>query len=252
MTPYTFNGPAWQESWDRQQEAYLPDREERFTAMLDAVEAVTEWPAPRILDLAGGTGSIALRAQRRFPQANTTLLDLDPVTLAIARATLDERSTVVTANLIDPGWVAALPHRDYDAVLVATALHWLTPERLAALYAEIRTVLRPGGILVNADHMPDDGLPGLSKRLGERADARREARYAAGAVLSWNAWWDHAKTDPTLAPLVTERAALFTADHHQEWLPPASWHQQALRDAGFTEVGLIWRGAQDAAVAGVR
>ncbi|GAB7038048.1 MULTISPECIES: class I SAM-dependent methyltransferase [Catenuloplanes] len=252
MTPYTFNGPAWQESWDRQQEAYLPDREERFAAMLDAVEAVTEWPAPRILDLAGGTGSISLRAQRRFPQANTTLLDLDPVTLTIARATLDERSTVVTADLVTPEWTAALPHRDYDAVLAATALHWLSPERLATLYAEVRTVLRPGGILVNADYMPDDGLPELSKRLGDRADARREARYAAGAVLSWSAWWEHAKSDPTLAPLVEERNRLFPGDHHQEWLPPASWHVRALRDAGFTEAGLIWRGAQDAAVVGVR
>jgi ubiquinone/menaquinone biosynthesis C-methylase UbiE len=252
MTPYTFNGPAWQESWDRQQEAYLPDREERFTAMLDAVEAVTEWPAPRILDLAGGTGSISLRAQRRFPQANTTLLDLDPVTLAIARATLDERSTVVTADLLSSEWVSALPHRDYDAVLVATALHWLTPERLATLYAEIRTVLRPGGVLVNADTMVDDGLPELSKRLADRATARREARYAAGAVLSWSGWWDHARTDPTLAPLVAERDRLFAANHNQDWLPPASWHERTLRDAGFTEAGLIWRGAQDAAVAAVR
>ncbi|MGW8402042.1 SAM-dependent methyltransferase, partial [Streptomyces lydicus] len=26
---------AWQNSWDRQQEWYLPDREERFRVMLD-------------------------------------------------------------------------------------------------------------------------------------------------------------------------------------------------------------------------
>ena len=29
--------PAWQESWDRQQEWYMPDREERFRVMLDTV-----------------------------------------------------------------------------------------------------------------------------------------------------------------------------------------------------------------------
>ncbi|MEE3921525.1 hypothetical protein V2I01_34525 [Micromonospora sp. BRA006-A] len=43
---------AWQESWDRQQEAYLPDREHRFAAMLDAVEAVAGDRPPRVLDLA--------------------------------------------------------------------------------------------------------------------------------------------------------------------------------------------------------
>ena len=30
---------AWQQSWDRQQEWYMPDREERFRVMLDMLEA---------------------------------------------------------------------------------------------------------------------------------------------------------------------------------------------------------------------
>src|SRR5262245_14704762 len=127
MTPYTassapLDADAWQESWDRQQEAYLPDREERFGAMLSVV-AATAGPAPAVLDLAGGTGSISLRVLRRFPHATTTLLDVDPVLLAIARATLDERSAVVTGDLRTPAWAAALPRNDYDAVLTATALH---------------------------------------------------------------------------------------------------------------------------------
>jgi hypothetical protein len=33
------NWESWQQRWDLQQQAYLPDREERFAAMLDAVEA---------------------------------------------------------------------------------------------------------------------------------------------------------------------------------------------------------------------
>ncbi|MFE2387080.1 SAM-dependent methyltransferase, partial [Streptomyces misionensis] len=40
---------SWQESWDRQQEWYMPDREQRFRVMLDMVEAVVG-PAPRVLD----------------------------------------------------------------------------------------------------------------------------------------------------------------------------------------------------------
>lgn len=36
---------AWQDSWDRQQEWYMPDREERFRVMLDMVEALVG-PAP--------------------------------------------------------------------------------------------------------------------------------------------------------------------------------------------------------------
>ena len=64
----------------------MPDREERFAAMLDAVEAVAGGRAPRVLDLAGGTGSISLRALRALPRRRaTTLVDVDPVLLTIAR-----------------------------------------------------------------------------------------------------------------------------------------------------------------------
>lgn len=49
---------AWQSSGDRQQEWYIPDREERFRAMLDTVE-VLAGSEPKALDLACGTGSIS-------------------------------------------------------------------------------------------------------------------------------------------------------------------------------------------------
>jgi SAM-dependent methyltransferase len=251
MTPYGSNVWAWQESWDRQQEAYLPDREERFAAMLDAVEAVAG-AAPRILDLAGGTGSISLRALRRFPQATTTLVDVDPVLLAIARDSLDDRTAIVPTDLRSSDWVATLPHDGYDAVLTATALHWLPELRLTALYAEIRGALRPGGVFVNADHMVDDGLPALSEKLLDLERERRDARYAAGAVLSWEAWWDHVAKDPTYGPLIERRKEIFANRGHTESTPPVSWHVDALRAAGFAEAGIVWRGATDAAVTGVR
>lgn len=243
---------AWQESWDRQQEAFLPDREERFAAMLDAVDAATDGRPRHLLDLAGGTGSISLRAHHRFPDLSTTLVDIDPVLLAIARASLPSRGTAVTADLRDPGWTAALPESRYDAVLTATALHWLPEDRLAAVYRELRDVLRPGGVFLNADHMPDDGLPGLTARLGERARAQRQARWAAGAVHSWDSWWEHVSTDPVLGRLMAERSAVFSRGDHTESQPPWSWHLDTLRAAGYSEVGLVWRRARDAAFAAVR
>lgn len=252
MVPYNVDAAAWQESWDRQQEAYLPDREERFTAMLDTVDAVTGGNPLTILDLAGGTGSISLRALRRFPRATTTVVDLDPVTTAIARASLDERSAVVNADLRDPEWSAQLPHPSYDAILVATALHWLDEERLAALYRRIRALVRPGGVFVNADEMVDDGLPELSKALGERRREVHQARYDTGAVTSWSGWWERVAADPTLGPLAARRAEIFPGTgSHNEWAPPVSWHLESLRAAGFREVGLVWRGTRDAAVAAV-
>ncbi|WP_422742004.1 class I SAM-dependent methyltransferase [Micromonospora sp. WMMD754] len=252
MTPYDVDVRAWQESWDRQQEAFMPDREHRFAAMLDAVEAVAGDRPARVLDLAGGTGSISLRALARRPDAEVTLLDLDPVLLTLAEAALAGRATVVTADLDQADWATALPHRDYDAVLTATALHWLDGPRLAELYREIRDVLRPGGVFVNADHMPDDALPTLTARLGERAREQRHARHRAGAALSWAGWWEQAADDPALGPLVEKRRQIYPTGHSPEWNPPAAWHLDALRGAGFTEAGVLWRGGADAAVAALR
>jgi trans-aconitate methyltransferase len=259
MTPYVpdsapLDAAAWQESWDRQQEAYLPDREHRLAAMLDAVAAVADTDRPRLLDLAGGTGTISLRALARFPHADVTLVDQDPVLLAIASASLAGRAVLGTADLRTPDWQAGLPTGGFDAVLTATALHWLPADRLTTLYAEVRTLLRPGGILVNADHMPDDALPGLTKRLTAHADARRTARWAAGAALSWSDWWQRVAADPVLAAPAQRRREIYPDGHTDsaEFLPTAGWHLDALRAAGFTEVGTVWRGGADAAVAAVR
>jgi SAM-dependent methyltransferase len=245
---------AWQRSWDSQQEGFMPDREHRFAAMLDTVEALAadRDRAPRVLDLAGGTGSISLRLLRRRPDAQITLADLDPVLLHIAGATLPGSVTIAPVDLRDPGWSTSLPATGFDAVLTATALHWLVADRLATLYREVHDLLVPGGVLINADHLPDDGLPTVSGALRAWDRRRRGSWYAAGAVRSWEQWWEQVAADPTLGPLKVERDELFSIHHAQEWTPEASWHLKALRDAGFAETGLVWRGGTDAAVAALR
>jgi len=248
----TIDAASWQESWDRQQESYMPDREERYAALLDVVEAVCaeQGRRPRVLDLAGGTGSIALRLLDRFPDADVTLVDVDPALLAIARGSLGDRATIRRADLGDPSWSDGLPQ--FDAVLTATALHWIQGERLAVLFREIRDVLRDGGAFVNADHAADDGLPSLSAKLRDLGRARRNAVYDRGEAVDWEQWWVEAAADPALAGLVAERNAHFKGAHAQGFSPPVSWHLDALRAAGFTEVGLVWRGLTDAGIAAVR
>jgi len=244
---------SWQASWDAQQEIFMPDREQRLAALLDTVQAVSG-PAPRVLDLAGGTGSITIRLLDRFPQATSVILDVDAALLEIARATFadDSRVEIVRADLGTPGWPASVSAGSFDAVVTATALHWLPDERRAELYAEIREVLRPGGVFVNADHMVDPGLAGLNDSFELLESARREELLRTTDVLSWEDWWQAARADEWLAPFVAERDAFYGADHGHDSTPPVGWHLEALRAAGFTQAGVVWRGLRDAAVAGVR
>ncbi|MFP3987989.1 class I SAM-dependent methyltransferase [Streptomyces sp. E11-3] len=238
---------AWQDSWDRQQEAYLPDREERFRVMLDMVEALVG-PEPRVLDLACGTGSITDRLLKRFPKAVSTGVDLDPALLAIARGTFagDDRVTFVTADLKDPRWTAALPYDSYDAVLTATALHWLHSGPLAELYGQLAGLVREGGVLMNADHMPDPSTPRINAADREQRHAQTDRAKASGA-LDWKQWWDVAAEDPVLAEPTAERFRIY-GEHADGDTPPVEWHARVLREKGFGEARAVWASPSDALV----
>ncbi|MFF1421404.1 class I SAM-dependent methyltransferase [Streptomyces sp. NPDC058280] len=238
---------AWQESWDRQQEWYMPDREERFRVMLDMVEAVAG-PEPRVLDLACGTGSITDRLFRRFPGATSTGVDLDPALLAIARGYFagDERVSFVTADLKDPGWVERLPYTSYDAVLTATALHWLHSEPLTGLYGQLAGLVRDGGVFMNADHMKDGSTPRINAVERAHRHAAMDRAKAAGA-LDWADWWDLAGKDPVLAGPTAERFAIY-GEHADGDTPSVDWHARTLREAGFGEARAVWSSPSDSVV----
>ncbi|WP_436841020.1 class I SAM-dependent methyltransferase [Streptomyces niveus] len=243
-TPERLRWRAWQDSWDRQQEWYMPDREERFRVMLDMVEALVG-PEPRVLDLACGTGSITDRLFQRFPAATSTGVDLDPALLAIAGGYFadDTRLTLVRADLKDPDWTAKLPYESYDAVLTATALHWLHSEPLAVLYGQIAGLVRPGGVFMNADHMTDDSTPRINA--AERAHRHREMdRAKAEGAVDWADWWDLAAKDPELAGPTAERFAIY-GEHADGDTPSVAWHAKTLTDAGFGEARPVWSSPSD-------
>ncbi|MGG8407434.1 class I SAM-dependent methyltransferase [Streptomyces sp. 12297] len=242
---------AWQESWDRQQEWYMPDREERFRVMLDMVEALVG-PAPRVLDLACGTGSITDRVLKRFPDATSTGVDLDPALLTIAEGYFagDARVSFVTADLKDPDWVSLLPHDTYDAVLTATALHWLHSPDLEVLYGQLAPLVRTGGVFMNADHMPEPATPGINAAERAHRHAGMDRARAAGA-LDWADWWALCAADPVLAEPTRRRYEIY-GEHADGDTPSDAWHARTLREAGFTEARTVWRSPSDALVLGLK
>ncbi|MCH0538261.1 class I SAM-dependent methyltransferase [Streptomyces sp. MUM 203J] len=248
----TTDWAAWQDSWDRQQQWYMPDREERFSVMLDMVEACAG-TAPRVLDLACGTGSITKRLLERFPDATSVGVDLDPALLAIAEGYFagDSRARFVRGDLTDPAWTARLPHTSYDAVLTATALHWLRREPLAALYGRLAGLLREGGVFMNADRMADETTPRINAAERARRHAAMDRAKARGDVLDWAEWWQVAAQDPVLAAPTAERFAIY-GEHADGETPSAQWHVRTLLGAGFAEARPVWASPSDTLVLGLR
>jgi SAM-dependent methyltransferase len=248
---------AWIERWDIQQENYLPDREDRFTALIDAVEECAGRPDPLVLDLGCGPGSLAVRLLRRLPAATVVAVDADPLLLALGRAAWGNlpRLRFAAADLRVPGWSAGLGlERQPDAVVSTTALHWLTEPALAALYAEVAGALRPGGLILDGDHMAEDEAvaPTLA-RLGRALIEREELRRSPdGRGESWAAWWAAAAADPVLAPLVAARQHLgLDSEHHGSPAGRLSVQVGALRAAGFAEVGTLWQRGENRLLCGV-
>jgi SAM-dependent methyltransferase len=241
----------WQRSWDRLEENLVPDRELRIRALLDVVDAIAGRP-PTVLDLACGTGTVTRRLLDRLPSARSIAVDVDPVLLAIASATFagDDRVRIVHADLRDPAWVDEVPEQ-VDAVITATALHWLPEEAVQRVYRDLAHVVRPGGVVAHAEEMPLVALPRLDSRLAE-VERERRIRQQADARRRWDAWWEKAARDPALRFASAERRTVFTSNYpSEEFSPPAEWHIAALRKAGFTEVGVVWRSGTGAVVAAV-
>jgi SAM-dependent methyltransferase len=243
---------AWQRSWDNLEETFIPDRELRIGALLDVLEgcAVAE---PTVLDLGCGTGTITCRLLDRFPTTRSIAVDVDPVLLTIASVTFahDDRVRIVKADLRDPEWVDAVPEPQVDAVLTATALHWLPEDVVRRLYDDLAALVRPAGVLAHAEEMPPADLSRLRAGLADDDRKRRAARD--GSQPDWDAWWEEAARDPMLRTAAAERRAVFESNYPiEEFSPPAHWHIAALREAGFAEVGEVWRSRMGAVVAAVR
>ncbi len=247
----------WISRWDAQQQAYLPDREQRFSALTEAV-ARGAGEAPVLLDLGCGPGSLAVRLLARIPGARVVAIDCDPLLLALGRAAHGDLPGLRFAelDLREPGWAAALGlDRPADAAVSTTALHWLPAPALHAMYAELGTVLRPGGLLLNGDHLAEDSgatpvLAELGRALTERV-TRSEA--AAGGVEDWKGWWEAATADPALAgPAAQRTRRRLSEDHHGSESMLLAEHVAGLRAAGFTEIGTLWQHGENRILCAVR
>lgn len=108
-----------------------------------AVERASFPPAPVILDLACGTGDFAKLIASRLPLAEVVAADLTHGMVLRARENGIDRVACADAM--------RLPFRDaaFDAVFVGYGLRNFP--RLGEAVAEIRRVLRPGGMLVSLD-----------------------------------------------------------------------------------------------------
>jgi SAM-dependent methyltransferase len=246
------------ERWDRQQAAYIADREGRFAAMLDVIDLQADGAPGVVLDLACGPGSLSFRVLDRFPQARVIGLDHDPALLALAREAGERyagRATFLDDDLTDPGWVDRVRGHLGDgagvsAVVSTTALHWLSPAQLVETYRAAHASLTSGGVFVDGDHFRFDDRQTRARSWAEAHDRRtQDAAFAAGAD-PWDDWWSDLRARDGYAELVAERDRRF-ADRPAPEPTTVGFRLAALLQAGFVEHGTVWQLFDDYVVYGV-
>ena len=256
----------WVRRWDRQQEHYALDRAARSRAVADVVAAAVQGHPgePLVVDLGAGPGSLSRAVAAAVPAAAVVAVDCDPLLLALGAAhdrdaggdpgrdaaapVPRRRIRYVEALVGAPGWVRAVAgQRPWDAAVAATSLHYPDRDELAAIYRDVAAALRPGGVLVNADHLPDPAGPvaGLAAAL----EARHRRRWQPGGE-DWAAWWAAACADPDLAPALAARRDAQPAGG-ENGLTLAE-HEELLRAAGFCDTGVVWQAGTSRVLVAVR
>jgi ubiquinone/menaquinone biosynthesis C-methylase UbiE len=202
----------------------------------------------RILDVGCGPGSLSFLAFRHFPNARIVAVDFDPVLLAMGRQIAEKSFGQVEFKQVDlrePGWWK--PHDgEFDLVVSATALHWLSAEHLAQTFRRIFRVLTPGGWLLNSGHVAS-GDPPTQSSYRDMLEKRRQTAFSSTRADDWNGFWEslgHAVGRLDLAKLRNVSHFWEGTDDGQ----PKESHLGALRKCGFERVEVYWQDLGEAII----
>ena len=112
-----------------------------------SVESVGQ--VARILDFGAGVGSSVAYFQRYFPGASLTCVDVSRKSLRIGSQRFDGVGFVEFDG-------SRLPFADasFDCVFSACVFHHIEPALHVPLFAELRRILRPGGLITIFEHNP--------------------------------------------------------------------------------------------------
>ena len=170
MSRSSTNDPAnrarWRTAWDRQASTY--DRQMRFfdrKLFKDSRHWVCSQATGDVLEVAIGTG---LNLEHYPAGTHLTGIELSPAMLALAKA----RPTELDVDLRE-GDAHRLDFADdsFDTVVCTFSLCAIPDHRLAV--KEMKRVLRPGGLLLLADHVASPNVLGRAvQRLAEVVTVR--------------------------------------------------------------------------------
>jgi tRNA (cmo5U34)-methyltransferase len=155
-----------------------------------------------VVDLGAGPGVYLELFLDTFPHARGTWVDSSEAMLELGREKLAKFGDRVTYVVHDVEALEAAQIAPADAVISSRALHHFSPESLEHVYAAIYELVKPGGFVINLDHV---GAPGdweeVYRRVRKQFTGDRKQKLAAHR----------------------HDYALALADSHMEWISAAGF-----------------------------
>jgi|GEM_PF-43344 len=193
----------------------------RYNEMLDSVLRYlpVDLAPRRILDLGTGTGNLAIRVCKQYPDAQLHCVDLSPESLDVCRRQLKSvaPTTSVHYQCADITKLA-FDEDEFDLIVSSIAIHHLASEDKRRLFADCRKWLRPGGVLCFADQFRGE----TEQLYQQHIDGWKELSFRAGTnQAEWDAWMEHQRDH----------------DHHETLSDVTAW----LGEADFSKVDTLWR-----------
>jgi SAM-dependent methyltransferase len=247
--PQSFNWKFWVNRWERMQERYLVKRNQRFGIIVQLIEE-TQTDLSSLVDLGCGSGSLTVRLLEAFPDVQVIGIDVDPSLLPLAQlrtARFGDRVRFIQKDLRDQAWTDVLSD-PVDGVVSSTALHWLTEKQLKRVYKQIASILRHGGIFLNADHVGSNFGPLQQFWEWHREEMRKQQRDPRAD--DWNTFMNAYLNELGVNAREIRQQVLGEWEGTEEGFPLA-WHFDHLRKAGFAHVECFWRCDCDAIYGGI-
>jgi RimJ/RimL family protein N-acetyltransferase/ubiquinone/menaquinone biosynthesis C-methylase UbiE len=233
----------FQRLWNGYMTSYCGGRTSCFELVEELMRQMLQGEALNVLDIGCGTAAFTARQLLiKSPPREMTAIDGSEKGLLVARQLVapDAHVTFVKGDLTENEWASELTAGSYDAAFLGWVTHEIEPRHLLTLYGNIAQLLRPGGLLFNADFM--DGLKGDWRNLGGDYQRRR----LGNSFPVFNARFERLPEVAAAVARDRQTRTRWTVRHAPEA------HKQQLLDAGFVEAEEVWRYLGSAMVMAIR
>jgi tRNA (cmo5U34)-methyltransferase len=200
------------EEYDKQRRLLIPCFDDFYGTAVNWVNVNTK--QPRMLDLGAGTGLFSSYVKSKYPDSRITLIDLSEKMLDLAKLRFSANEEI---DYIIADYTSYPFEEPFDAVISSLSIHHLPHEKKQSLFRTIYSLLKDGGVFVNADQV---------------------AGQTSLFDLHYKRWWEQSIRASGLSSEAVEAAIeRRTLDINASARDQIQW----LQEAGFVNADCVYR-----------